>query len=234
MKWYRGCVFLIEVLLVLAFAISCGNKTPQSRGTDNTETHEEETALSDMDIITREGHPTYYGSVKQSHDVWDDVEKGKIHFADGIYGHDDNPILSMGHSLDKSIITSVYIDFSSFADTREVSLDNTLQIAASYLPFEIMDNYYEYGGSEKIVPDNADSLEGTYYHVLYRLIDEKADKRSPREIQLSGSIDIFIQVVEDHIKSLEIRYSQPKWMFFLEKNEYHREAWECDLYSYRE
>lgn len=46
---------------------------------------EPEQIISDMDIITRENHPTYYGSVQAAHDIWDDLKESKVLFGDSVF-----------------------------------------------------------------------------------------------------------------------------------------------------
>ena len=188
---------------------------------------------TDLDIILREGHPTYYGSVALSHVIWDDVEKGRIHFGDGIYGSNDKPILSMDAYRDSDIIRLVLINFTNFEDKQTVSVDDALRVSASYLPYNIMDQYYEYKGSKMIVPDESKKNNATYYVISYRLTDAGSTAYYAKEHQYSGTIDVIIQVIDDAVQSIEITFGTPRWMGYLSKNSYHLEEWACDLYDYK-
>lgn len=192
---------------------------------------DEESALleTDMDIILRTGHPTYYGSVEQSHEVWDDVEDGKIQFADKFYGHGETPILAMEAYRNSDLIRQVVINFAYFEEKPKVSLDESIEIVASFMPYEIMDQYYEYAGSKLIVADEEDD-NGTYYVISYRLTDSAKKEKH----DYSGSIDVILQADKDTVINAVIGFGTPRWMSSLELNGYHAEEWTCDLYDNRQ
>lgn len=178
----------------------------------------------DIDIIMRRNHPTYYGSVKQSHNIWNGVAEGKIHFADEIYGHNDKPILSMSAYRNSDIIRGVIINFRNF-DNKSVSIEKALEVAASYTPLEIIEQYYKFDRSEMIVPDNTDENKSTYYTISYSLTDEGKEAKH----DYSGSIDIIIEVSGNIAKNIDIKFGKPRWMSSLSLNKYHTEDWTCDL-----
>ena len=184
---------------------------------------------TDMDIIMRTGHPTYYGSVEQSHEVWDDVEKGKIQFADKFYGHGETPILTMDAYRNSDLIRQVIINFAYFEEKTNVSLDESIETVASFMPYEIMDQYYEYAGSKLIVADEEENDNWTYYVISYRL----TDSAKKEEHDYSGSIDVIIQADKDSVINAVIGFGTPRWMYSLDLNGYHAEEWTCDLYDYR-
>ena len=71
-------------------------ETPvQAETTVQTEEPLQEEINGDLEIIVRQEHPTYYGSVEVSHTIWNDVPKGKIVFADSFDKYNDDTILSM-------------------------------------------------------------------------------------------------------------------------------------------
>lgn len=201
--------------------------------TTHEETVQRVSSETDMDIIMRTGHPTYYGSVEQSHVVWDDIEKGRIHFGDKNYGNNDNPILSMDSYKKSDLIRSVFIDFTNFKEEVSVSVDEALKISASYMPFDVMDQWYEYRRSELIVPDEDHQEKDSYYVISYGLTDEGSDAYYAKEHEYSGSIDVIIQVHDEVVQSINITFGTPRWMGSLKQNNYLREEWSCDLYDYR-
>lgn len=225
---------------------SSANKTTQE-GVSNTQEEtpseispeEKEIAQeTDMDIVMRDGHPTYYGSVEQSHAIWDDVEKGKIQFGDNNHGYDDATILYMDAYKDSDIIRDVYINFSAFSNSPDVTLDEALQVATSYMPFDIMDQYYEYRGSEMLVPNDTEETgnqeeESTHYVISYGLTEEGSDSYYKNEHEYSGSIDVIIEVKNSLVKNISIQFGKPRWMGSLSLNGYHKEEWSCNLYDYK-
>lgn len=198
-----------------------------------TDTINNSSSENDMEIINRVGHPTYYGSVEQSHKIWDDIEKGKIHFADKNYGYNDKPILTMDCYRNEDIIRGVYINFTNFEEIPELSVDDTLPIVASYMPYDVMDKWYEYRTSEMIVPDDTSSDKETVYLISYRLTDDGSDAYYAKEHSYSGTIDVMISTKNNVVQSVNITFGTPRWMSSLSNNGYHTEEWNCNLYDYR-
>lgn len=120
------------------------------------ESTESASGNKDWDIIIREGHPTYYGSVEVSHQIWDDVEKGKVIFADGYDEYDDITILTMDAYRNSDLIRDVQVYLKNFEQPMEMSVEEILPIIATYMPFEIMDQYYEFSKSYMVAPDDGD------------------------------------------------------------------------------
>ena len=119
----------------------------------------------DLEIITRDGHPTYYGSVETSHTIWDGTGKGKIVFADSYDKYSKGvTILTMDAYRNSDLIRGIEIYFSNFEEPITLSLDEALKIAAAYMPFEIMDTYYQYKDSELLVPD--EGKDGDNYYII--------------------------------------------------------------------
>ena len=188
-------------------------------------------ASDDISIITRDGHPTYYGSVEESHKVWDDVEKGKIHFGDKSYGHNDKPILSMSAYRNEDVIRSIDVNFENFNNNPNLDIDEVIPLVASYMPYDIMDKWYVFGRSELIASD--DGTKANYYVITYSLTDEGGDAYYSKEHSYSGSIDVIIQVHDDIVQSFNISFGTPRWMSSLKQNKYHTEEWLCNLYDFR-
>ena len=244
----RIIVTILAVVMVMTLA-ACGEDNAKSANEEQSSTIDAEETTendksdnaaeveivneTDMDIIMREGHPTYYGSVAVSHEIWDDVEKNRIHFADKNYGYKDNPILSMDAYRNSDLIRQVLINFTNFADAPSVSLDDAIRIASSYMPYDVMDKYYEFKGSMLIVPDESKKDEASYYVVSYRLTDEGSKAYYDKEHEYSGTIDVIIEVDDDIVQSIDITFGTPRWMSSLQKNSYIQEEWTCDLYDYR-
>lgn len=197
----------------------------------NAITSDNDTVNEDVSIIVRDGHPTYYGSVEESHKVWDDVENGKIHFGDKNYGHSDKPILAMDAYRNEDVIRSVLVSFTNFSENPNYGVDDVIPIIASYMPYDVMDKWYEYRGSEHVVSD--DGSKDDYYVISYSLTDKGSDAYYSKEHSYSGSIDVIIEVKDDIVQSFNITFGKPRWMMSLSKNSYHTEEWSCNLYDYR-
>lgn len=194
----------------------------------------EQSINSDLEVITREGHPTYYGSVETSHSVWDDVKKGKIIFADSYYSYNDATILSMDAYRNSDLIRGISVYFNNFEEPCEMTVDEVLPIIASYMPYDIMDKYYQFKGSELIQPGEDRDDRNHYYVISYNLTDSGKDTYYSKEHEYSGSIDVIINTNQDGIvESFNIDFGTPRWMSSLSINSYHKVEWNCDLYKYR-
>lgn len=240
----------ILLLLFLAFALLSGcsgdssttteKETQRGATTEEVDTSSAEPASdspsinSDLEIITRDGHPTYYGSVETSHTIWDGTGKGKIIFADSYDKYNKGvTILTMDAYRNSDLIRGIEIYFSNFEEPITLSLDEAIKIAAAYMPFEIMDTYYQYKDSELLVPDEGKGGDD-YYIITYNLTDESSAEYYSKEHEYSGTIDVIIQVDQDDVvQNIIIGFGTPRWMGSLSTNSYHKEEWACNLYDFR-
>lgn len=189
---------------------------------------------TDWEIITREGHPTYYGSVEESRSVWGDVEKGKVYFAGSLDKISENAILSMSAYRNSDLIRGIGVSFSSFEEPPMLTIEEVLPVIASYMPYEVMDEYYTFMRSELIAPDDEESGESRYYIVSYCLTDKAKESYYSQNHEYSGTIDVQIYADKNnYVTGFSIGFGLPRWMFSMTQNNYHTEEWACDLYNYR-
>ncbi len=188
------------------------------------------TTETDLEIISRPGHPTYYGSVASSHIIWDDVPQNKIIFGDQNETFGEETILSMNAYKDSDLISSINICFSNFETSTNFTIEDVLPIVSSYMPFDIIKKYYHYEGSKLLVPDNDNKKRTKYYTISYGLTDEGHTAYYNGTHDYSGSIDIIITSNEnDIIENFSITFGTPRWMSYLDQNQYHQETWTCNL-----
>lgn len=194
-----------------------------------------EASESDLDIILRSGHPTYYGSNTQAHEVWKDVEKGKIQFADD-YKYstkDTKPIIYLeGYNSDKyELIKGVGIRLYNSEELQNgIALDEALKIASDYLPYDIIEKWYKFNRSFCIIPKDGKEQSEIDYFVCYGLTEEGSNAYYAKEHQYSGSIDINLSGTdEEHITYVGITFGTPKWVGFLDTNGKQKIEWEYDF-----
>ena len=109
----------------------------------------------------------FFSSLFRSRDA-----PGKIVFADSYDKYSKGiTILAMDAYRKSDLIRGIEIYFSNFEEPITLSLDEVLKIVASYMPFEIMDTYYQYKDSELLVPDEGKDGDN-YYIISYNLTDE--------------------------------------------------------------
>ena len=188
---------------------------------------------SDLEIITRENHPLYYGSVDQSHTVWDDVTGGKIVFADGYDKYQDSTIIYMDAYRNSDLIRNIEIYFSNFEKPVNYSAKDILPIVASYMPFDIIEKYYNFDKSEKLLPNKKNTEKTSYYIITYSLTSDASNAYYSGEHEYSGSIDVIMTINEDKkVESFRIGFGTPRWMSSLSMNGYYTKSWKCNLKDY--
>lgn len=205
---------------------------------ENIDTSETDTSETDLEIITRPGHPTYYGSVASSHNIWGDVPKNKIVFGDEDENESfgDETIISMEAYRNSDLIRCINILFSNFEEPPCLTIEDVLPIVSSYMPYDIIEQYYCYNGSKLLIPNDDNHLKYEKYYILsYGLTEEGSESYYKGTHEYSGSIDVIITTDENGIvNNFYINFGTPRWMSSLTLNDYHEEVWKCDLVNYIE
>lgn len=190
--------------------------------------------VTDWEIITREGHPTYYGSMTLAHSVWSDVERGKIIFSDEYERWSDESIMSIESYKGSDLIRGIEVSVSNCQPAVVISLEELLPVVATYMPFDILDVYYVYDGSALIRPKIVGEKDDCYYTIRYVLTDAASEAYYSNEHEYSGSLDVIIRTdTENHVRSFQIQFGRPRWMSSLDQNGMQSVEWECDLYNYQ-
>lgn len=190
---------------------------------------------NDNAILHREGHPTYYGSTSKAHEVWDDVEKGKIVFADSNSKYSDSTIITMdGYRQDEhyEIIRNIEIYLKNADDSVDRTLDGALDLASEYLPYDIINQWYEFNESYSLVPEADNNKDDDIYYVVeYGLTDAGSDAYYAGEHKYSGRIDIIINVsgTTNEVQYITIGFGTPRWFNSLKTNSYEQVDWEYNF-----
>lgn len=141
------CVIIFTSTLLACFSASSSPKNDIETSTETTEI----VIGSDRDIVLKENHPKLWDDAKKATGVWgNEITAEKVVLErryDSIYK--DNHILELtinekelnGEKVE--YIDEVYFYFSRFDET--VSFEEALDIVATYLPKEIMEQYYSDG-----------------------------------------------------------------------------------------
>lgn len=236
-KWW---FWVIVVVAVAAIAFTdtpedepesepvANTATEQPKETEKAEESEKPTQEpeieSDLDIITRKGHPTYYGEMKQAHLFWDDVKKGKIAFSDSSQDdYSDDLILSLGKHSNDTDIGNIEIYFQNMQDTTEITLDKAVSVVGEYLPYDILEKWYKFNKSYLLIPETQ-SKEDKIYIVSYSL------KKEQHSTSYYGSVDVIIAVnKKGQANYATIGFGLPNSLIYAEKNGYTYAEWEHDF-----
>ena len=236
-KWWFWVIVVVAVAAI-AFTDTPEDKpesepvantaTEQPKETEKAEESEKPTQEpeieSDLDIITRKGHPTYYGEMKQAHLFWDDVKKGKIAFSDSSQDdYSDDLILSLGKHSNDTDIGNIEIYFQNMQDTTEITLDKAVSVVGEYLPYDILEKWYKFNKSYLLIPETQ-SKEDKIYIVSYSL------KKEQHSTSYYGSVDVIIAVnKKGQANYATIGFGLPNSLIYAEKNGYTYAEWEHDF-----
>lgn len=216
-------VNLFSVIILLLLMSAC-NKSFDEKP------HEEK--ITDLDLITADGHPTYYGKMADAQAAWGEAEKGKIIFPDSHDKYSEKTIMILdGNSKEETeIIRGIEIYFENFSNSQTISLEEAIDIAASYIPHEIINRWYEFDQSYCLQSIEYDNKKDTYYVISYGLTEEGSEAYYKKRHSYSGSIDIvFEKNKEGYINYLAIKFGTPRWMSSIETNGYKKVEWDYNF-----
>ena len=83
--------------------------------------------------------------------------------------------------VDSDLIREVYVSLENFNISSEKTLDEILPVIATYMPYEVMDEYYEFNYSCSYEPDEGKEVTDKYYVVSYALTDEAKEDYYKKE-----------------------------------------------------
>ena len=124
-------------------------ETKKSELAEEPETKKNDTEkikdVSAYELITMKGHPVLYDYLSVAHTFWDDYADGRIDFGDDVFYNFETgktvlsieTYLVLEHALDEHMIRRFNI-----YPNKELSLSEGLDIAKSYLPLDILKEWY--------------------------------------------------------------------------------------------
>lgn len=127
----------------------------------------------DLEWITRDNNPQYYGDTAQAHAIWDDVDAGKIIFADTYDRYESGrTILYMNDysSDEEAPISDIEVYIKHCNPPEKIEIDEATKIAAYFFPYEIVRQWHEHGRSYF---QPADKPDGDSYYICYYHLSEK-------------------------------------------------------------
>lgn len=183
-KGCLGCLaflaFLFLVVTILAVV------TGESHVTDNSSLRDSH--MTDMALLQKEGHPRLLSTRQSVVDFYKGY--GNIVKLDKEY--DDNTVLhvetyeqdmtkaswvsdgeetSSDKSSSRKLIDDIQISFSHMKDKSSISPEEALQLANSFMPWDLIDTYYEL--SEAVSYRERDKTDSDFtYFVIYGLKDK--------------------------------------------------------------
>lgn len=137
------------------------------KATTEKGSNEEIKDISAYELVSMEGHPVLYDYLSTAHTFWDNYAEKRIDFPDDYF--DDfqsgktalviDAWLSLERDLDEHMIRGFEI-----YPNKEISLDEGLDLAKSYLPLDIMKKWYALEWSKCYYSEENKEYQ---YYVLY-------------------------------------------------------------------
>lgn len=141
--------------------------TEAEKTTTKSVNNSEEKNISAYELISMEGHPVLYDFLSTAHTFWDNYAEKRIDFPDDYF--DDfqaektvlviDAWLSLEHGFNEHMIRG----FEIYPD-KEISLDEGLNLAKSYLPMDILKKWYALEWSKCYYSEEDNVYQ---YYVLY-------------------------------------------------------------------
>lgn len=179
--------------------------------------------MSNKDILTIENHPRYFGSLSLSNTVWAPFKGDKVSVESSY--NESSILLIESYLEDEDIITDIEIYFKEYSNsTNSVTLEEALELAKEYFPYDLIRENYTFFNSYKISPEDPYSDKDVAYVIQYSLT-KKEDNLPGHIVLMLGGKD------ESSIEYLRFIIRLPKWTNFLERNGYLQEQWDFDFLS---
>lgn len=228
---------LIQLCLILAFLLFLWDDGTLPEETNNqfivvtgisenivSTTEEKQKTISDMEIITREGHPKFGDEEELARVIWGDIPADKVLFADSYAKYKNTNIITMD-SFDGKL-NSIEIYFQNFNVFPMLSVDEVLPVIASYIPLEQMKGLYEICDRFIAVPKEGEKGD-THYFIWY----VKTDAEKENHPELFYDVVVEIQVSDGLVQMFRVFDDLPNWTRRLEFNGYAEQEWNYDFLS---
>lgn len=168
-KKKSGCVTAIIVFLIL-FVISLIVSTLVAYNIATEKATTAQKDLSDMEIVTLEGHPKFYGDYEKAESFWKEYKKVKVVNSRQTINNEDALLMITSSDEDNGVITNVSMNFSNSNELKQkLTVNDVLKVVYEYIPYDIIDKYYTFNESfhEKL-------LDGDYeaYHYVMTLNEQ--------------------------------------------------------------
>ena len=125
--------------------------------------------LSYVELLTLKEHPKFYGDYQAAKSFWKGFDKVKVVNARQTIYNEDALLLVTTGDEDNDVITNVTINLSDYEKEQYLELDNVMQLICDYIPYDIIDKYYDFKESfHEIYKDGGYEA----YHYVMELNDK--------------------------------------------------------------
>lgn len=234
-----GCLYKIFVFLVImVFVIGIWNA---NKNDDESTLNDESTVndgdekivenITDLEILTLDSHPKFYGDFKEAKRFWSDYKKVAV-VSNGSYTKYEDKLLLVTPS-DNNVITDITINFSHSEDIKhELTVEKVLKVVCEYIPYDIIEKYYTFTESFHETFKGDKKYEA--YHYVMSLNKKGKSVNKSGDFYYEGKFAFKIIHRNDDDWIVEINYlayegNHDKFS----ADAYEVENWEVDLSNYK-
>ena len=204
-------------------------ETEKSEVTKEPETEKNSTEeikdISAYELVTMEGHPVLYDYLSAAHTFWDDYADERIDFGDDVFYKPETgktvlsieTYLSLERTLDEHMIRKFNIYFD-----KEVSLNEGLDIAKSYVPIDIMKKWYMLEESKCYYFQESNSYE---YLLFYKPTESGKETIEQQKLDYNY-VEVILHMENDIVKTIHISST---YTSYRNRGEYELQDWEYDF-----
>ena len=185
---------------------------------------EERTHLTAYQLVSMDGHPVLYDYLSAAHDFWDNYAEGRIDFGDTYYENESGECaLSMEtyEVLERDQKEHMIRSFEIYPNEK-LSLDKLLELAKTYLPMDVLREWYILNWSDCYYYEKENSY---IYSMLYTPTDKGKEAIEKQNLDYNYAM-VIIQMGDEFMPSILIRSTNSMPNI---GNEYQRLEWEYDF-----
>lgn len=184
------CFFLAILIGVISFAIYIGvsgNNIDSNGNIISAQTY------SDKEILDLENHPKAFDNFENAKDFYSKVNIKKVCIYNtykngGTHTKEENFLMYIDNGASRNdYVSDIRINLGLSEEFKNVTLDDVVRIAVSYLPMDIMNKYYDV--NRVFTYDNEETIG---YHYSWKLNKEGIDYYNSGHYELYKDYEFVI------------------------------------------
>lgn len=199
----RLSILLLSLILLVAI-VGCKKEEKINSG-----------ILGRDSILLKKGHPTYYGDLQSAKKYAKDFPKQLVAVEGHIKIDSDKTVLNI--LGDYEMITAIEIYTNKLEET--VNEEVALNVVEKYLPWDILDEYYEKPKFSQYKPDKNSKTTLKIINYSLKELHRQGDHG------YNGQVTVYFEENKDEIKYIAIISRELSWMSSAKHNGYAEEEW---------
>lgn len=218
-------ITIVVLVCMVGFYLLGSHPTNTGEGEDTGEGHTNViSTMSDLEIMTMENHPVLLGSIDAGQELWKgNIDRVGIYDSDQdsmMQGTEDTKMMELKGYGDS--IKTIHLYFNRMKDTK-VSLEEAIKITVSYLPWDILEQYYEPYTANRVSSVESPEENAVYYELMFTRKANTGEK-------LPYEIGAILTVYPDG--TIESRIEENPEVLNLVMNGLEMSPWEITIKAY--